>query len=109
MISMILVTEDIVIRRKHQPIMEHLPELTQPSPKLFAPAIRLGPRFSNNPAALGGSRRCIGIQPDLRKSRTGIPALPLYQIRLIASQPPPAVYPRELQIIGDHLRKKRLE
>ena len=38
-----------------------------------------------------------------------IPALPFCHISLKGPKPPPPAYPRELNSIGDHIRKKRLD
>jgi DNA-binding XRE family transcriptional regulator len=35
--------------------------------------------------------------------------LPFCGLRLKAEKPPPKAYPRELKIIGDHIRKRRLD
>ena len=35
--------------------------------------------------------------------------MPFCHIRLTARKPPPALYPRELRTLGDHLRKRRLD
>jgi transcriptional regulator with XRE-family HTH domain len=39
----------------------------------------------------------------------GIPALPFCHVTLSASRPPSPAYPRKLESLGDHLRKKRLD
>ena len=41
-------------------------------------------------------------------NRTGTPALPFCHSTLTASRPLPAAYPKELNTLGNHLRKKRL-
>lgn len=41
--------------------------------------------------------------------RTGIPALPFCHLTLTASRPLQPAYPRTLNTLGDHLRKKRLD
>ena len=45
---------------------------------------------------------------DVRDSRTGMPALPYCKVRLKGTFKPPG-YPNEINNLGDHLRKRRLD
>lgn len=44
-----------------------------------------------------------------RSLNSAFPALPFCHLKLTASRPLPAAYPRELKALGDHIRKRRLD
>lgn len=48
-----------------------------------------------------------GLAADMQRSF--IPALPFFRFELTAPKPKTMTYPKEMKVLGDHVRKRRLD